>query len=65
MLQRRTSIMINLWLIGAGALVVAAATALLRRSRSSESSLAPPATAVPPVSNEWLSNARGKEELPS
>jgi hypothetical protein len=54
--------MINLWLIAAGVVVAAAAAALARRSRSSESSLAPPDTAVTPVSSEWLSNARGKGE---
>jgi hypothetical protein len=57
--------MINLWLIAAGALAIAAVTAVARRSGRSESSLAPPSTAVPPVSEEWLSNARGKEELHS
>lgn len=54
--------MINLWLIAVGVLVAAGAAALARRTRSSESSLAPPDTAVAPVSNEWLSNARGKRE---
>jgi hypothetical protein len=55
--------MINLWLIAAGVLVAAGAAALARRTRSSESSsLAPRDTAVPPVSSEWLSNARGKQE---
>ena len=55
--------MINLWLIAAGVLVAAGAAALARRTRSdSTSSLAPPDTAVPPVSSEWLSNARGKAE---
>ena len=55
--------MINLWLIAAGVLVAAGAAALARRTRSSESSsLAPPDTAVTPVSSEWLSNARGKAE---
>jgi len=55
--------MINLWLIAAGVLVAAGAAALARRTRSSSSeSLALPDTAVPPVSSEWLSNARGKAE---
>lgn len=56
--------MLNLWLIAASVLVAAGAAALAVRTRSSESSssLAPPDTAVPPVSNEWLSNARGKGE---
>ena len=57
--------MINLWLIAAGVLVAAGAAALARHTRSSSSestSLAPPDTAVPPVSSEWLSNARGKAE---
>ena len=56
--------MINLWLIAAGVLAAAGAAALARYTRSSpsESSLAPPDTAVPPVSSEWLSNARGKAE---
>lgn len=52
----------NFWLIVAGAVAAAAATALARRSRSTEPSLAPPETSVSPVSNEWLSNARGREE---
>lgn len=55
--------MFNLWLIAAGVLVAAGAAALARRTRSeSTSSLAPPDTSVPPVSSEWLSNARGKGE---
>ncbi len=54
--------MINLWLIAAGVLVAAGAAALARRTRSESPSLAPPDTAVPPVSSEWLSNARGKAE---
>jgi len=55
--------MINLWLIAAGILAAATAAALARRSRSSgSSSMAPPDTAVTPVSSEWLSNARGKGE---
>ena len=55
--------MINLWFIAAGVLVAAGAAALARRARTSESSsLALPDTAVPPVSSEWLSNARGKGE---
>lgn len=57
--------MINLWLIAAAALAAAAVAAAARRSRTTESSLAPPDTAVSPVSDEWLSNARGKEELHS
>jgi hypothetical protein len=55
--------MLNLWVIAAGAVLVAAATAILRGSRRADGSLAPPPTSVPPVSEEWLSNARGKEEL--
>jgi hypothetical protein len=55
--------MFNLWVIAAGAVLIAAATAILRGSRRGDGSLAPPPTSVPPVSEEWLSNARGKEEL--
>ena len=55
--------MLNLWVIAAGAILVAAATAILRGSRRGDGSLASPPTSVPPVSEEWLSNARGKEEL--
>ena len=55
--------MLNLWVIAAGAVLVAAATAVLRGSRRADRSLASPPTSVSPVSDEWLSNARGKEEL--
>lgn len=55
--------MINLWLITGTVLAAAAAAAALRRRRPSEKSLAPEPTAVPPVSDEWLSSARGREEL--
>ena len=55
--------MFNLWLIAAGAVAVGAVTAVVRRWRTSGSSLASPNTSVPPVSDEWLSNARGKGEL--
>lgn len=55
--------MFNLWVIAAGALLVAAATAVLRGSRRADGSLASQPTSVTPVSDEWLSNARGKDEL--
>ena len=57
--------MINLWLITGAVLAAAAAAAALRRRRPPETSLAPQPTAVPPVSEEWLSSARGREELQS
>lgn len=55
--------MMNLWLLAAAALTAAAAGAFVRRNRPADRSLAPPPTAVSPVSDEWLSQARGKGEV--
>jgi hypothetical protein len=55
--------MLNFWVIAAGAMLVAVATAVLRGSRRADGSLTSPPTSVTPVSDEWLSNARGKDEL--
>ena len=56
--------MFNFWVIAAGALLVAAATAVVRGARRAGGALPSPQTSVPPVSDEWLSNARGREDNP-
>jgi hypothetical protein len=51
--------MMSLWTIAAGVLAVAAAVAVRAIRRSAEA--ARPDT-LQPVSEEWLSNARGRKE---
>ena len=52
--------MVSIWLIGAGALAVAATAVVLRRSR--RGGITESSTAIGPVSEEWLSQARGQAD---
>lgn len=53
--------MVNIWFIAAGALAAAAAALVLRRNRRGDG-MSQSQTAVGPVSEEWLSQARGQAD---
>ena len=52
--------MVNIWIIAGSALAAAAAALVLRRRRNDRTSQTP--SAVGPVSEEWLSTARGQAD---
>ena len=52
--------MVNLWIIAAGALAAAAAALIARTVRKAGDLSQPSGTSIGPVSEEWLSNARGQ-----
>jgi LPXTG-motif cell wall-anchored protein len=52
--------MVNIWFIAGGALAAAAAALLFRKRRSDRPD--PSSSAVGPVSEEWLANARGQAD---
>ena len=59
LLHAAAATMFNLWIIAAGAAVAAAAYVARRGRRRSAASVSPRSD-IQPVSNEWLSHARGR-----
>ena len=52
--------MVSLWILAAGAFAAAATALAVRRRRRGHDSAGASTASVGPVSEEWLSNARGQ-----